>query len=48
MLTLLKCGYSGYYGIGFDARLDYSLPNDEINKNVILFGIEHSSWQIVQ
>ena len=43
MLILLKCGYSGYCGIGFDARLDCSLPNDEINKNVILFGTEHTS-----
>ena len=35
-----KHGYS-CYGIGFGARSQFSLPNGEWGKNVVIFGVEH-------
>ena len=38
-----KYSYSGY-GIGFNTRIEYSLPNSSIcSKNVIIFGASMSS-----
>ena len=34
--------YTGY-GIGFDLRSEFSLPNDSMGKNVIIFGFDISS-----
>ena len=33
--------YSGY-GIRFDSRSEFSLPDSSINKNVISFGVDMS------
>ena len=32
-----KYSYSGY-GIGFDTRIEFSLPDGSVGKNVIIFG----------
>ena len=37
-----KYVYSGY-GIGFNSRLEFSLPDGSMGKNVIMFGIDMSS-----
>ena len=37
-----KCKYSGY-GIGFDSRSEFSLPDGNLGKNVIIFGVDMSS-----
>ena len=37
-----KYGYSGY-GTGFDARSEFSLPDGNWGKNVIIFGVDNSS-----
>ena len=34
--------YSGY-GIGFDSRSEFSLPDGSMGKNVIIFGVDMSS-----
>ena len=34
-----KYSYSGY-GIGFDTRGEYSLPDGSVGKNVIIFGVD--------
>ena len=31
------------YGMGFDSRGEYSLPDDSVGKNVIIFGVDMSS-----
>ena len=36
-----KYGYSSY-GIGFDARSQFSLPDGSWGKNVIIFGVNNS------
>ena len=36
-----KYGYS-CYGIGFDARSQFSLPDGSWGKNVIIFGVNNS------
>ena len=28
------------YGIQFDSRLEFSLPDDSVGKNVIIFGVD--------
>ena len=37
-----KYSYSGY-GIGFDTRIEYSLPDSSVGKNFIIFGADISS-----
>ena len=37
-----KCKYSGY-GIGFDSCSEFSLPDGNLSKNVIIFGVDMSS-----
>ena len=37
-----KYVYSGY-GIGFDTRIEHSLPDGSIGKNCIIFGADMSS-----
>ena len=37
-----KHSYSGF-GIGFDTREQYSLPDGSVGKNVIIFGVDTSS-----
>ena len=37
-----KHEYTGY-GIGFDLRSEFSLPDDSVGKNVIVFGVNMSS-----
>ena len=37
-----KYVYSGY-GIGFDTRIEYSLPNGSVGKNITIFGVDISS-----
>ena len=37
-----KYGYSGY-GIEFDARSQFSLPDGSWGKNIIIFGVDNSS-----
>ena len=37
-----KYKYSGY-GIGFDSRSEFSLPDGSVGKNVIIFGADMSS-----
>ena len=37
-----KCVYSGY-GIGFDLRSEFELPDASVCKNVIIFGVDMSS-----
>ena len=37
-----KYSYSGY-GIGFNTRGQYSLPDSSIGKNVVIFGVDMSS-----
>ena len=39
---LYRYKYSGY-GIGFDSRLEFSLPDSTIGKNVIIFGADMNS-----
>ena len=34
-----KCVYTGY-GIGFDSRSEFSLPDASMGKNVIIFGVD--------
>ena len=41
-----KYGYSGY-GIGFDARSQFSLPDGSWGKNVIIFGVNNSSSVVI-
>ena len=31
------------YGIGFDLRLEFSVPDGSVGKNVIIFGVDMSS-----
>ena len=31
------------YGIGFDSRSEFSLPDDSVGKNIIIFGVDMSS-----
>ena len=38
-----KYVYSGY-GIGFDTRIDFVLPDVSAGKNVITFEVDMSSW----
>ena len=38
-----KYGYSGY-GIGFDRRGSFSSPGGEYDQNVLIFGVDTSSW----
>ena len=40
---LNKYKYTGY-GIGFDSRREYSLPDGRVGKNVIIFGVDMSSY----
>ena len=42
MLNQLKYSYSGY-GIGFDTREEYSLPDVSVAKDFIIFGADMSS-----
>ena len=35
--------YTGY-GIQFDSCSEFSLPNDRVDKNVIIFGVDMSSY----
>ena len=37
-----KYSYSGY-GIGFDTRIEFSLPDGSIGKNINIFGLDMSS-----
>ena len=37
-----KYKYSGY-SIGFDSRLQFSLPDGSMGKNVIIFGVDMNS-----
>ena len=37
-----KYVYSGY-GIGFNMRIEYSLPDGSVSKNIIIFGVDMSS-----
>ena len=37
-----KCVYSDY-GVGFDSRSEFSLPDASADKNVVIFGIDISS-----
>ena len=37
-----KCKYSGY-GLGFDSRSEFSLPDGSMSKSVIIFGVDMSS-----
>ena len=37
-----KYSYSGY-GIGFDSRSLFSVPNFDCGKNVVIFGVDNSS-----
>ena len=37
--------YTGY-GIGFDLRSEFSLPDGNVGKNVIIFGADMSSFVI--
>ena len=37
-----KYKYSGY-GIGFDSCSEFSLPDGNLSKNVIIFGVDMSS-----
>ena len=37
-----KFGYSGY-DIKFDARSQFSLANDKLSKNVVIFGVDNIS-----
>ena len=38
-----KCGYSDY-GIGFDRRSSFSFPSGGFGQNVIIFGVDMSSY----
>ena len=38
-----KYGYSGY-GIGFDRRSSFSFPSDGFGQNIIIFGVDMSSY----
>ena len=38
-----KYKYTGY-GIGFDSRGEYPLPDGSVGKNVIIFGVDISSF----
>ena len=40
---LHKYKYTGY-GIGFDSRGEYPLPDGSVGKNVIIFGVDISSF----
>ena len=37
-----KCVYNSY-GIGFDSRSEFSLPDGSVGKNVIIFGVDMNS-----
>ena len=37
-----KCKYSGY-GLGFDSRSEFLLPDGSMSKSVIIFGVDMSS-----
>ena len=38
-----KYNYNGY-GTGFDSRSEFSLPDDTMGKNIIIFGVDMSSF----
>ena len=42
MLIQINIVYTGY-GIGFDSRSEFSLPDGSMGKNVIIFGADRSS-----
>ena len=38
-----KYVYSGY-GIGFDSHSEFALPDGNVDKNVIIFGVDMTSY----
>ena len=41
-----KYGYSGY-GIGFDRRSSFSFPSGGFGQNVLIFGVDMSSYILI-
>ena len=41
-----KYGYSGY-GIRFDRKSSFSFPSGGFGQNVIIFGVDMSSWYLI-